>query len=332
MVRTSGPGREKDHGHHQPCPGEAGGHGIPGHGPFGGRSGRKRLHHDAGKGYEVRLRDIVNKMPVSQVLAFKKWWCKVFYENFAARRPRLHEVDFEWRGSQEIQVEGEMKGKKIIACVLSLAMMVCSFGMLSVAGAAESEDIPSTTTGHVSYYVSGWAISILPFYDNEDLKYSALANVSGYISVDGSDRTRLTGNNKLVADVGDIHAYYSVRTDGNDVWVTFNAVNTGSTSHSVKLGSVLDSVLCDVDYSNGVLTFDRHGQSGQTNPYLYTYRISSDDPFDTCYLGEFYTSDIHVEENSIVAHVFENSNITSLKITDFAGQVQTVEFDIRQEN
>ena len=56
---------------------------------------------DAGKGYEVRLRDIVNIMPVSQVLAFKKWWCKVFYENFAARRPRLHEVDFEWRGSQE---------------------------------------------------------------------------------------------------------------------------------------------------------------------------------------------------------------------------------------
>ncbi|MBQ6319500.1 MAG: hypothetical protein IJI23_06965, partial [Lachnospiraceae bacterium] len=35
-------------------------------------------------------------------------WCKVFYENFAARRPRLHEVDFEWRGSQE------SKGKKMI--------------------------------------------------------------------------------------------------------------------------------------------------------------------------------------------------------------------------
>ena len=32
---------------------------------------------------------------------FSWWWCKVFYENFAARRPRLHEVDFEWRGSQE---------------------------------------------------------------------------------------------------------------------------------------------------------------------------------------------------------------------------------------
>ncbi|MCR4841585.1 MAG: hypothetical protein K5848_08620 [Lachnospiraceae bacterium] len=210
-----------------------------------------------------------------------------------------------------------MKGKKIIACVVSLAMMVCSFGMLSVAGAAESEDIPSTTTGHVSYFVSSWAIDILPFYDNADLRYAAMANFWGYISVDGSDRTRMTGDNKLVADVGDIHAYYSVETDGNDVWVTFNAVNKGTTSHSVKLGTVLDSVLCDVDYSNGVLTFDRHGQSGRTNPYLYTYRISSDDSFDTCYLGKFYTTNTHDEENSIIAHVFENSNITSLKITDF---------------